>query len=101
LNVLNKADRLAEPLSVMGEHNAMISARTGAGLPDMLRKIAALLPLGSRRLKMLIPYDQGGLVAEIRREGKVFSEEFVAQGTLLDAMVAQKLINKTQGYVVE
>jgi len=101
LNVLNKADKLAEPLSVMGGHNALISAKTGEGLEDLLRKITALLPQGSRRLKMLIPYEQGGLVAEIRKEGKVFSEEFVAQGTLLDALVAQKLINKAQGYVVD
>lgn len=101
LNVLNKADRLAEPLSPLGGHNAVISAKSGAGLSDLMRKIAALLPQGSRRLKMLIPYEQGGLVAEIRREGKIFSEEFVAQGTLLDALVAQKLISKTQGYVVE
>jgi len=101
LNVLNKADRLAEPISPMGGHNAVISAKTGTGLDDLLQKITALLPQGSRRLKMLIPYDQGSLVAEIRKEGKVFFEEFVAQGTLLDALVAQKLINKAQGYVVE
>ena len=100
LNVLNKADKLAEPLSVLGGQNVMISAKTGAGLDDLLQKIAALLPQGSRRLKLLIPYDQGGLVAEIRREGKVFSEEFVAQGTLLDALVAQRLIDKAQDYLV-
>ena len=100
LNVLNKADRLGEPLSPLGEHTAVVSAKTGQGLEDMLGKMAALIPGGSLRLKMLIPYEQGGLVAEIRKEGKVFSEEFVGEGTLLDALVEQKLMHRAREYEV-
>jgi len=101
LNVLNKADMLHEPVSPLGNHTALISAKTGEGLEELLQKMAVLLPEASRRLKMLIPYELGGLVAEIRREGKVYSEEFVSEGTLLDALVQQKLVHKVQEYVVD
>ena len=101
LNVLNKADQLKEPLSPLGNHTSVISAKTGEGLQDLLNKMAALLPQGSRRLKMLIPYEQGSLVAEIRKEGKVFSEQFVAEGTLLDALVQHKLMHKALDYEVK
>jgi len=100
LNVLNKADQLKEQLSPLGNNTAVISAKTGEGLQDLLNKMAALLPQGSRRLKMLIPYEQGSLVAEIRKEGKVFSEQFVAEGTLLDALVQYKLLHKALEYEV-
>ena len=100
LNVLNKADKISEPPSPLGDHVAVISAKTGDGLDELLRKIALLLPEGSRRLKLLIPYAQGNLIAEIRKEGKVFSEEFEGEGILLDALVQHKLLHKVQGFIV-
>ena len=100
LNVLNKADRLSEPVSPMGDNVAVISAKTGEGLDELLSKMVVLLPEGSRRLNLLIPYEHGGLVAEIRREGKIFSEEFAAEGILLDALVLHKLLHKVQEFVV-
>ncbi len=100
LTVLNKSDQLDRPPETMGDHTAIISAATGEGLDVLLQKIAALLPAASRRLQLLIPYEQGGLVAEIREEGKIFSEEFEAQGTRLDALVSIKLLHKVQPYVL-
>ena len=100
LTVLNKSDKLDRPPETMGGHTAIISAATGEGLDGLLQKIAALLPAASRRLQLLVPYDQGGLVAEIREEGKIFSEEFEAGGTRLDALVSIKLLHKVQPYVL-
>lgn len=100
LTVLNKSDKLSVPPETMGRHTVLISAATGEGIPQLLQKIAALLPAASRRLQMLIPYHQGGLVAEIREEGKIFSEEFEASGIRLDALVSVKLLHKIQPYLL-
>lgn len=100
LTVLNKSDRLEQPPEPMGDNTAVISASTGQGLEELLVKIAALLPPSSRRLKLLIPYEMGALIGEIRREGKIFSEEFLPEGTLLDALVEYKIIHKIQPYIV-
>jgi GTP-binding protein HflX len=100
LTVLNKSDKLSVPPETMGRHTVLISAATGEGIPQLLQKIAALLPAASRRLQVLIPYHQGGLVAEIREEGKIFSEEFEASGIRLDALVSVKLLHKIQPYLL-
>lgn len=100
LTVLNKSDKLSVPPETMGRHTVLISAATGEGIPQLVQKIAALLPAASRRLQMLIPYHQGGLVAEIREEGKIFSEEFEASGIRLDALVSVKLLHKIQPYLL-
>lgn len=100
LTVLNKCDKLEVLPQTVGKHTVLISAATGQGLSELLQKIADLLPATSRRLRMLIPYDQGGLVAEIREEGKIFSEEYEEQGIRLDALVSVKLLHKVRPYVL-
>lgn len=76
-----------------------ISARTGYGFEELLQKIARLLPQTQRRMKLLIPYDKGNLLSEIREEGKIFSEEYTPEGTLVDALVEMKLLHKVEGMV--
>ena len=100
LTVLNKCDKLESLPQTVGKHTVLISAATGQGLSELLQKIADLLPATSRRLRMLIPYHQGGLVAEIREEGKIFSEEYEEQGIRLDALVSVKLLHKVRPYVL-
>jgi GTP-binding protein HflX len=94
INVLNKADLLTSPPEAMGERTAVISAKSGQGLLELLEKIARLLPAKSRRLRLLIPYGQAGLAAEIRESGKIYEERFEPAGVLLDALVDEKLISR-------
>ncbi len=98
LNVLNKCDLIPGERPIMLENSVMISALTGEGLPELLQKIAKLLPPSQRRMKLLIPYGEGGLLADIRRDGKVLSEEFTEHGTAVDAMVDVKLIKRAEPF---
>jgi GTP-binding protein HflX len=100
LTVLNKADRISVLPDAPGKNTAVISAKTGAGLDSLLEKIAALLEPSQRRLQLLIPYDKGALIAKIREEGKIFSQEYAENGTALDALVDRKLFSKVSDYVV-
>lgn len=100
LTVLNKCDRVGEtPLPING-HTAVISAKTGFGLEELLEKTAKLLAPTHRRLRLCIPYAQSGLINEILREGKLFSQEYVPEGTLVDALVDVKLLYKVADYQV-
>ncbi len=49
-------------------------------------------------MKLLIPYFEGSLLSEIRRDGKVFSEEYTHDGTLVDALVDIKLYSRVEQY---
>ena len=100
LTVLNKSDKVDTIPLAMGKDIAVISAKTGLGVEQLLKKIAALLPPTQRRMRLLIPYDEGALLAEIRGKGKVYSEEFASAGTLVDALVDQRLLHKAQPFAL-
>lgn len=98
LTVLNKCDKVAEMPLTMGAGTVAISAKTGAGFEELLKKIQAMLPPSQRRMRMLIPYDKGALIAEIRQEGKIFSQEYREGGTEVDALVDRKIIHKVEEF---
>ena len=77
IDVFNKCDRLP-PGEIMphGEDIVTISARTGAGIDDLLAKIAQRLDSGTRRCVLHLPYDKGGLLDMLYREAKVESVEY-------------------------
>lgn len=93
LRVFNKCDRLPRlPDFVPDADSALISARTGYGLDVLLQKIADKLPSGLERVKLLIPYGQGGLLSRLREAGKVYSEEYRDDGIAIDALVPPALL---------
>ena len=100
LNVLNKCDLIEGELPICTEDCVLISAATGFGIDEMLKKLAKLLPPSQIRMSLLIPYSAGGISAEIRESGKIFSEEFTENGTLIDALVDVKILHKVEQYQV-
>lgn len=81
-----------------GENVVKISAKHGDGIPALLDAIAKALPQSAKKMKLLIPFSEGGLINDIRRDGKVFSEEYTAEGTLVDALVDVKLFSRVEQY---
>ncbi len=99
---LNKCDLLPEDIAVpTDERTVLISAKTGTGLEALTDCIARNLPATAARRRLLIPYDRTSLIGEIRIEGKIFSEEYTPEGTLVDALVDVKLLYKTDEFVIE
>ncbi|MEV7490334.1 GTPase HflX [Streptomyces anulatus] len=93
--VINKADA-ADPLVLQRllrneKHAITVSARTGAGIDELLALIDAELPRPSVEIEVLVPYIQGALVSRVHAEGEVLSEEHTAEGTLLKAQVHEEL----------
>lgn len=98
LTVYNKCD-LADYSPMVGEGSVAISAKSGEGIPELLEKISKLLCDTQTRLLLLIPYSETGLINEILVEGKVFSTEYREDGTLIDALVDNKLVYKVKSYI--
>lgn len=99
ITVLNKCDLVPyiDELTA-GENTVKISAKHGDGIPAMLDAIARALPQSAKKMKLLIPFSEGGLLSEIRQDGKIFSEEYTSEGTLVDALVDIKLFSKVEQY---
>lgn len=101
INVMNKLDVALDPETVFEDDNTvLISAREHRGFDKLLDAIVKNLPVTARRMKLLIPYANAGFSGKIREDGKIFSEEFVENGTLTDALVDVKLIKEAEQFLV-
>ena len=98
VTVLNKCDKISLSFPV-DDKTVKISALKNEGIPELLQAISNNLPQTSRRMKLLLPYDKAGLSAQIRVNGKVFSEEYTESGVLVDALVDLALVDRMTEYI--
>lgn len=99
VDILNKSDLVDYDIPE-DDTTIKISAKTGEGIERMLTLIAKNLPEMSKRMNLLIPYDKAGFAARIRENGKIFSEEYLGEGVLTDALVDIKLIKQAEEYAL-
>lgn len=100
--VLNKCDLIPDigQIPMIGKA-VRISAKTGEGLQSLLQTVEENLPPRARRVKLLLPFSQVGLEAEIRKSGAVESEEFTQEGYMLTARVPNYLSSMIEKYIIE
>lgn len=99
IDVLNKCDLLPEAENIRcGERTVKISAKQKKGFDELLECIARNLPETSVRGKFVIPYDKTGILNTIRIDGKILSEEYLPEGTLIDAIVDKKVLHVAEGF---
>ncbi|GAA2925747.1 GTPase HflX [Streptomyces enissocaesilis] len=101
--VINKADA-ADPVVLqrllrIERHAIAVSARTGAGMAELLALIDSELPRPEVEIEALVPYTQGGLVSRAHAEGEVISEEHTGEGTLIKVRVHEELAADLAPYV--
>ena len=93
IDVLNKADLPnVDSTKLLGA--VAISAKTGAGIDELLERIRLELRGVSRPMRVVIPYAQGGLLAKIHEDGQVLSEEYTADGIEVCAMADEQLYGR-------
>jgi len=64
-----------------------LSARTGAGTDTLLAAIARELRRAEQQLTLLVPFDRYGVIAEMRRKGRVLEETYEENGTKVTVML--------------
>lgn len=98
IHVLNKSDLVNIPKRDEAD-TVWISAKTGFGIDALLSMIARTLPQTARRLTLCLPYSEGSLLQNLREEGKIFSEEYTADGIVIDAMVDIRRQKQVQPFI--
>lgn len=100
VTVLNKCDKLEQNIPE-NDTTVRISALKAQGIDRLLEVIAKNLPETAKRMRLLLPYEKGGLTAVIRENGKVFSEEYTENGILVDALVDKLNVKRMSEYETE
>lgn len=99
VTVLNKCDLLPDGFNVPSGAVA-ISAKEKRGFDELLAAISSALPETARRMKLIIPFEEAGLLAKIREDGRIYSEEYICEGIKVDALVDIKLCQRAEKYKV-
>lgn len=94
--VLNKADaadpEVIERLRLREPRSVLVSARTGAGMDELMAQISVSIPRPSLQLDLLIPYDRGDLVNKLHQsDADIVLQEHRETGTWLRVKVREGL----------
>ena len=76
------------------DHVLQISAKNGQGLEELKELLADVLREGQIYIERLVPYDQAGSIARIRKYGQVVQEEFLAEGISVKAYVPMEVYSQ-------
>jgi GTP-binding protein HflX len=98
MNKCDKAENIFDLISI--GKTVMISALNGTNLDLLLKEIEKVLELKSVTLDLLIPFSKGGEVNFIRNNGKILSEEFTADGTVLKVILPAEYADKYKDYIM-
>jgi GTP-binding protein HflX len=95
LLVVNKIDAADDVARARLRHllpdAVFVSAKTRAGIAELRRRIADVLPTPDVLVDVLVPYSKGELVSRVYGEGEVLTQEHTAEGTQLKARVRPDL----------
>lgn len=92
IDVINKVDLMEAPPQWPGA--IAISAKTGAGMEELLAEIKRQIRGVQKKLRVSIPYAQGAVLSMLHGNGSVVSEEYTDTGMLVDVMADDELYGR-------
>ncbi len=98
LRVFNKCDRYIGILP-HGEDVICISAKSGEGAADLVKKLSEMLDRGKRQVSLLLPYSAAGLLDSLNREAKVLRTDYTEAGIEVEAVVQPELYGRVKRYI--
>ena len=99
IDVFNKCDRLTGDILPHGADIVSISAKTGQGLDELLKKIGGRLDTGACRVVLRLPYDQGGVVDMLHRQAKVERVDY-GEAIEVEAVCTPVQLGRLKDYIV-
>ena len=67
-------------------------------MEELLKLIAIKIPYPFKRMNLLIPYEKTGFASSVRDDGKLISEEYLAEGIKITADIDGKAVHKYEQF---
>lgn len=108
--VFNKCDVCADKEALIhmrrlasstGVEVIFISAKTGAGCDQLMETVERLAHAGKRRVKLLIPPEEGAVTGLLYRMGEDLTVEYGEDGIHVEVVADDQLYAKIKKYIVE
>ena len=101
INVYNKCDidESYIPSNINGEC-VFISAKTGKGIPELMKAIADTAPGKKYEHTLLIPYSDGSVLNALHTNEKVLAEEYQADGVFIKVLVDDAVFTGLKQYEI-
>lgn len=87
--------------SSTGVEVVFISAKTGAGCDQLMETVERLAHAGKRRVKLLIPPEEGAVAGLLYRKGEDLTVEYGEDGIHVEVVADDQLYAKIKKYIVE
>ena len=102
LFVFNKADLSDAARSLVADHpgSVAISARSGAGIEELLDAVGSRLRSLAVVTTLLIPFERGDILASVYREGEVLETENSEGGVIVRARLDRGASGKLAAFVL-
>ena len=101
LEVYNKADLVASDDLPRGADCIPLSAKTGAGVEELLRRMEQAVGPRLHHAVFLLPYSMAGQVEQLHLQAKVLACEYEPDGIRMEAICDDVLFGRLQACVVE
>ncbi|MBR5094893.1 MAG: GTPase HflX, partial [Oscillospiraceae bacterium] len=98
LRVFNKCDRYIGILP-HGQDVVCISAKSGEGAAELVKKLSDMLDRGKRQVTLLLPYSAAGLLDSLNRDAKVLRTEYTEAGVEVEAVVQPEHYGRVKQYI--
>ena len=99
IDVFNKCDRFTGDILPHGADIVSISAKTGQGLDELLKKLGGRPDTGACRVVLRLPYDQGGVVDMLHRQAKVERVDY-GEAIEVEAVCTPVQLGRLKDYIV-
>ena len=99
LRCYNKADLVSAEDIPIGEDVVKISAKSGAGMDELLKAIERTLGHSRHHVTVLLPYSMGGMVETLHSGAQVLNVEYTGDGIEVETVLDPILYGKLREYI--
>ncbi len=103
--VYNKID-LAEPSSrengsaLPGHRSVLVSAKTGTGMPALIKEVMEELESFAMEVELMIPYTNTGVLSRLHEQGRIISEVFEEGGARVVVLLPRSSARSLRRFLV-